>query len=95
MASIWEKAISILAEKLNSGGIAAVPSKWFQISMVFLFQILWPTQNKVGIFWEGYTIFQGITMFISAFCEICELNTECEIVLVLILVDSQGDITQV
>ena len=34
-------------------------------------------------------------MFISAFCKICELNTEREIVLVLISVDSQGDITQV
>ena len=34
-------------------------------------------------------------MFISAFCKICELNTEREIVFVLISVDSQGDITQV
>ena len=33
-------------------------------------------------------------MFISAFCKICELNTEREIVFVLISVDSQGDITQ-
>ena len=32
-------------------------------------------------------------MFISAFCKICELNTEREIVFVLISVDSQGDIT--
>ena len=39
--------------------------------------------------------FQCTTMFISAFCKICELNTECEIVFVLIYVDSQGDITQV
>ena len=29
-------------------------------------------------------------MFISAFCKICELNTECEIVFVLTSVDSQG-----
>ena len=39
--------------------------------------------------------FQCTTMFISAFCKICELNTEREIVFVLISVDSQGDITQV
>ena len=32
-------------------------------------------------------------MFISAFCKICELTTEHEIVFVLISVDSQGDIT--
>ena len=30
-------------------------------------------------------------MFISAFCKICELNNVCEIVFVLISVDSQGD----
>ena len=34
-------------------------------------------------------------MFISAFCKICELNTEHEIVFVLISVDSQGDNTGV
>ena len=34
-------------------------------------------------------------MFNSAFCKICELNTEHEIVFVLISVDSQGDITLV
>ena len=39
--------------------------------------------------------FQCTTMFISAFCKICELNTEREIVFVLTPVDSQGDITQV
>ena len=39
--------------------------------------------------------FQCTTMFISAFCKIFELNTEHEIVFVLISVDSQGDITQV
>ena len=32
-------------------------------------------------------------MFISAFCKIYELNTEREIVFVLISVDSQGDYT--
>ena len=32
-------------------------------------------------------------MFIFAFCKICELNTEREIVFVLISVDSQGDYT--
>ena len=35
--------------------------------------------------------FQCMTMFISVFCKICELNTEPEIVFVLISVDSQGD----
>ena len=39
--------------------------------------------------------FQCTTMFISLFCEICDLNTEREIVFVLISIDSQGDITQV
>ena len=39
--------------------------------------------------------FQCTTMYISAFCKICELNTEHEIVFVLISVDSQDDITQV
>ena len=39
--------------------------------------------------------YQCTTMFISMFCKICELNTEHEIVFVLIAVDSQGDITQV
>ena len=39
--------------------------------------------------------FQCTTMFISAFCKICERNTEPEIVFVLISVDSEGDITQV
>ena len=39
--------------------------------------------------------FQCTTMFISAFCKICELNTECEIVFVLISVDSLDDTTQV
>ena len=39
--------------------------------------------------------FQCRTMFISAFCKFCELNTEREIVLVLISVDSQGNMTQV
>ena len=34
-------------------------------------------------------------MFISAFCKICELNTEGEIVFGLISVDFQGDITEV
>ena len=32
-------------------------------------------------------------MFIFAFCKICELNTEHEIVFVVISVDSQCDIT--
>ena len=32
-------------------------------------------------------------MFISVFCKICELNTEREIVFVLISVDSQGVIS--
>jgi len=35
---------------------------------------------------------QFTTIVISAFCKICELNTEHEIVFVLISVDSQGDI---
>ena len=39
--------------------------------------------------------FQCTRMYISAFCKICELNTEREIVFVLISVDSQSDITQV
>ena len=39
--------------------------------------------------------FHCTTMFISKFCKICELNTELEIVFVLISLDSQGDITQV
>ena len=39
--------------------------------------------------------FQCTTMFISAFCKICDLNTDCVIVFVLISVDSQGDITGV
>ena len=39
--------------------------------------------------------FQCWTMSTSKFCKICELNTEHEIVFVLIAVDSQGDITQV
>ena len=39
--------------------------------------------------------FQCTTTFISGLCKICELNTEHEIVFVLISVDSQGDITQV
>ena len=37
--------------------------------------------------------FQCTTMFISAFYKICEINTEHEIVFVLISADSQGDIT--
>ena len=36
-----------------------------------------------------------MTMFISVFCKIFEMNTKREIVFVLISVDSQGDITQV
>ena len=39
--------------------------------------------------------FQCTTMFIYAFCKICELNTEHGIIFVFISVDSQGDITQV
>ena len=35
--------------------------------------------------------FQCTMLFISAFCKICELNTEHEIAFVLISVDSQGD----
>ena len=31
-------------------------------------------------------------MFISAFCKICELNTERDIIFILISVDSQGNI---
>ena len=51
--------------------------------------------NKCGT--DPYFLqnFQCKTMFISVFCKICELNTEHEIVFVLISVDAQGDITQV
>ena len=37
--------------------------------------------------------FQCTTMFISTFYKICEINSEHEIVFVLISADSQGDIT--
>ena len=39
--------------------------------------------------------FQCMTIFISVFCKICELNAEREIVFVLISVDFQGNITNV